>query len=42
MSKQLRKQEVEFICKCLQKADLEIMEAFVVKEAERVEYHLVC
>ena len=42
MSKQLRKQKVEFICKHLQKADLEIMEAFVVKEAERVEYHLVC
>ena len=42
MSKRLRKREVEFICKHLQKADLEIMEAFVVKEVERVEYHLIC
>ena len=39
MSKRLRKREVEFICKHLQKADLE---AFVVKEVERVEYHLIC
>jgi len=42
MSKRLRKRDVEFICKHLQKADLEIMEAFVVKEVERVEYHLIC
>ena len=41
-SRCLRKSEVKFIRGHLQELDLEIMEAFVVKEVEAVELHVAC
>ena len=38
--RRLRKREVKFIRDRLQGLDLEIMEAFVIREAEAVEYHV--
>ena len=36
------KKEVMFTSRCLQKLDLDVMEAFVVKEMEAVESHVAC
>ena len=40
MAKRLRKKEILFIEKRLQQLDLEVMEAFVIKEVENVEEHI--
>ena len=40
MAKRLRKKEILFIEKRLQELDLEVMEAFVIKEVENVEQHI--
>lgn len=41
-TRRLRKSEVKFIRSRLHELDLEIMEAFVVKEVETVELHVAC
>ena len=41
-TRRLRKSEVKFIRGRLQELDLDIMEAFVVKEVETVELHVAC
>ena len=41
-TKCLQKSEVKFIPHHLQELDLEIMEAFVVKEVEAVQLHVAC
>jgi len=38
----LLKKEVMFTSRCLQKLDLDVMEAFVVKEMEAVESYVAC
>ena len=41
-ARRLLKREVMFIRRRLQGLDLDIMEAFVVKEVEAVEFHVTC
>jgi len=41
-TRRLLKKEVMFTSRCLQKLDLDVMEAFVVKEMEAVESHVAC
>ena len=41
-TRRLLKKEVMFISRRLQKLDLDIMEAFVVKEVETLELHVAC
>ena len=41
-TRRLLKNEVMFPSRCLQKLDLDVMEAFVVKEMEAVESHVAC
>jgi len=38
----LLKKEVMFTSRSLQKLDLDVMEAFIVKEMEAVELHIAC
>ena len=40
MAKRLRKKEILFIEKRLEELDLEVMEAFVIKQVENVEQHI--
>ena len=41
-TRRLLKKEVMFTSRCLQKLDLDVMEAFVVKDVEAVESHVAC
>jgi len=41
-TRRLLKKEVTFTSRRLQKLDLDIMEAFVMKEVKAVESHVVC
>ena len=41
-TRRLLKKEVMFTSRRLQKRDLDVMEAFVVKEMEAVESHVAC
>ena len=41
-TRRLLKKEVMFTSRRLQKPDLDVMEAFVVKEMEAVESHVAC
>ena len=41
-TRRLLKKEVMFTSRHLQKLDLDVMEAFVVKEMEAVESHVAC
>ena len=41
-TRRLVKKEVMFTSRRLQKLDLDVMEAFVVKEMEAVESHVAC
>jgi len=42
ITKKTRKKEVMFTSRRLQKLDLDVMEAFVVKEMVAVESHVAC
>jgi len=41
-SRRLRKSEIVFIAKQLEKVNLEVMEAFVTKQVDETQVHLTC